>query len=233
MKKIALLFLIVLFSATYSLHAQKGGFAGEIKFETKIDGTDDPNLLASAESQTQIVSILGNKFKSVLKPHEMISVTQVWDGDKEISYVLIELTGMGKYYKKWTVEEHKDKFKFSDFKYSYEDVYQTICGYKCQKVVATITNLEDDSQMEFTLYVTKEIGTSKINGDQFVGLEGYPLMIIQSLKEYCDDCVAVAQATKITPKKIKDVDFLLPDDAKNIDENPEIKEMLKGAFGGE
>ena len=233
MKKTALLFLVILFTVTYSLHAQKT-FAGEVKFETKIDGTDDPNLLVSAESRTQVVSILGNKFKMVMKPHEMVGITQVWDGDKGTSYVLIELTGMGKFFKKWNAEEHKNKMKFSDFSYQYENEYKTICDYKCQKVIATVTNLEDDSQVEYTLYVAKEIGTSKINGSQFVGLEGFPLMTIQSLKEYCDDCVAVEQATKITPKKIKEVDFLLPDDAKSIeDAEPELKEMLKGAFGEE
>jgi len=232
MKKIALLLLITLFSVTYSLNAQKT-FAGEIKLETKIEGTDDPNLLASAESQTQTVTILGNKYKAVIVPNEMVSITQVWDGDKETAYIVIEITGMGKYYKKWNTEQHKDKMKFSDFSYSYENDYETVCGYKCQKVLVTVTNLEDDSQIEYTLYVSKEIGTSKLNGDQFVGLDGFPLKIVQSLKEYCDDCVAVQVATKITPKKIKDVDFLLPDDAKNSDDEPEIKEMLKGIFGGE
>jgi hypothetical protein len=232
MKKIALLSLIILLAASYSLKTQKS-FAGEIRFETKIEGTDDPNLLASAESQTQTVTILGNKSKSVMKPNDMVAVTQVWDGDKGTASVVIEITGMGKYFKKWDAEQYKEKMKFNDFSYSYENDYITICDYKCQKVVVTITNLEDDSQTDITLYVTNEIGTSKLNGDQFVGLEGYPLMAIQPLKEYCDECVLVMQATKITPKKIKDVDFLLPDDAKNIDDDPEMKEMLKGAFGGE
>jgi len=229
MKKIALLFLIILFSATYSLHAQKA-FSGEIKFETKIDGTDDPNLIAGVESQTKTVSILGNKFKMVMKPHEMVGITQVWDGDKGTSYIVIELTGMGKYFKKWNTEEFKEKMKFNNFSYQYENEFKTICDYKCQKVIATVTNLEDDSQVEYTLYVSKDIGSSKINGAQFAGLEGFPLMTIQPLKEYCDECVAVEQATKVTTKKIKEVDYLLPDDAKNIEDHPEIKEMLQGAF---
>jgi len=232
MKKLALLSFIILFAATYSLHAQKT-FSGEIRFETKFEGTDDPNLLSSAESQTHTISILGNKTKTVIKPNEMVAITQVWDGDKGVSSVVIEITGMGKYYKKVSADEHKDKMKFLEFNFNYENDFKTICDYKCQKVSATLTNLEDDSQKEFTLYVTKEFGTAKLNGSQFVGLEGYPLMSIQPLDEYCEGCVLVMQATKITPKKIKEVDFLLPDDAKNIDDDPEIKGMLKGMFGGE
>jgi len=232
MKKITLLFLSILFFATYSIQAQKT-FSGEISFETKIEGTDDPNLLASEESLTRTIAILGNKSKTVLKPNDMVAITQVWDGDKGTASVVIEITGMGKYYKKWNAEQHKDKFKLSDFSYSYENDYKTICDYKCQKVVVTVMNLEDDSQTEFTLYVSKDFGTPKLNGDQFIGLEGYPLMVIQALPEYCDECAAVMQATKITSKKIKEVDFLLPDDAKSIDENPELKEMLKSLFGEE
>jgi hypothetical protein len=231
MKKITLLFLIILFAATYSIQAQKS-FAGEIRYETKIDGTDDPNLLAGNENQIYTVSILGNKSKMVMKPNEMVSVTQIWNGDKETSMTVIELP-MGKYYKKLEADEFKEKMKFIKNDYSFENDFKTICDYKCQKVAVTTTNMEDDSQTELILYVTKEIGTQKLNGDQYVGLDGFPLMITHPLQNYCDECVLVLEATKITPKKIKDVDFLLPDDAKNIDESPEIKEMLKGAFGNE
>jgi hypothetical protein len=230
MKKITFLFLSFLLVSIFSLQAQKQ-FAGEIRCEAKMEGTDDPNLLSSMESFVQTNTILGNKLKSVTRPNEMVAVTQIWDGDKGTAAAIIEISGMGKYYKKWTPEEHKEKNKFNDYSYSYEDDFKTICDYKCQKVVATITNLEDDSQTEFTLYVTKEIGGAKINGDQFDGLVGFPLMLIQQLPEYCEECTFVMQATKITSKKIKDVDFLLPSDAKNIDDDPEMKEMFKGAFG--
>jgi hypothetical protein len=81
------------------------------------------------------------------------------------------------------------------------------------------------------LYVTKEIGSAKINGDDLPGLEGYPLMSFTPTEQYCEGCAIVQKAIKITPKKIKDVDFLLPSDAKNIEDDPEMKEMLKGAFG--
>jgi len=226
MKKNVLLLLTILFVASYSLQAQKQ-FAGEIQFKTKIEGTNDPNLSASIESMTTTVSILGNKAKEVQNFDGMYVVTTIWDGDKETSLFIIELMGMGKYYKKTTAEETKEKQKFLEHSYSYENEYKEICGYKCQKVVAIVTNLEDDSTTEATFYVTKEIGSAKINGNEYPGLEGYPLMVMMPLPQYCDECFATNEATKITPKKIKDVDFLLPGDAKNIDENPELKEMLK------
>jgi len=225
MKKLALLFLSILFFATYTLHAQKP-FSGEITFETKIDGTDDLNLLSGFENLTTTISILGNKSKSVMKPNEMAIITQIWDGDKGTSAFVIEVMGMGKFYKKWDAEQHKERLKFSEFNFSYENEYKEILGYNCQKVVATITNLEDDTQMERILYVTKAIGTAKLNGAELPDLEGFPLMSMTPLYEYCEGCVITMEAVKIAPKKIKEVDFLLPSDAKNIDDEPELKEML-------
>jgi hypothetical protein len=224
MKKITLLLLIFLLSATYSVQAQKS-FSGEIRFETKIEGTDDPNLLASAENQVINIAIFGNKSKTMFK-NEMVAVDQIWDGDKGVSTFVIEITGMGKFYKKTTAEEKKEKMKLKDIKFSYENDYKIICGYKCQKVIVTVTDLEDDSTSEQILYVTKEIGTSKLNDAELHGLEGFPLLTKTPLEQYCEGCFSVMEAIKITSKKIKDVDFLLPDDAKSIDENPELKQML-------
>jgi hypothetical protein len=232
MKKHTFLFYSFLLLSVFTLQAQKQ-FDGEIRFEVRMEGTDDPNLLASMESFTQTEIVLGNKSKTIIKPNEMVAITQIWDGDKGTSFSIIEITGIGKYYKKWNAEQHKEKMKLTEYSFIYENDFKTICDYKCQKVLAVATNLEDDTQTESTLYVTKEIGGSKINGGQFVGLEGFPMMAIQTMPEYCEECVLVMQAIKITPKKIKDVDFLLPDDAKNIDDDPEMKEMLKGAFGDE
>jgi hypothetical protein len=230
MKKFTVLFLTILLTGIFFLQAQKQ-FAGDIRFEAKLEGTDDPNLISSFESMTQTITVFGNKSKSVMRPNEMVAITQIWDGDKGTSSAVIEISGMGKYFKKWNAEQHREKFKFNDYKYNIENDFKTICGLECQKVVAIVTNKEDDSQQEFTLFVAKEIGSSKINGDQFIGLEGYPLMIIQHLPDYGEECVVIMEATKMTIKKVKDVDFLLPSDAKSIDDDPDIKEMLKGAFG--
>ncbi|MCL2168164.1 MAG: hypothetical protein FWH59_03430 [Lentimicrobiaceae bacterium] len=225
MKKITLFLLLFLFAVTYSLQAQKQ-FAGEIQFKTKIEGTDDPNLLSSIESMTSKTSILGNKSKTVMNFGGMQEITNIWDGDKETSIFVIEIMGMGKYYKKTSTEERKEEMKFFDFSYSYEDDFKEICGYKCQKVIATKINLEDDAITETFFYITKELGGSKIYGEEYPGLEGFPLLTMTPLPQYCDECKMAMEAIKITPKKIKDIDFLLPDDAKNIDESPELKEML-------
>ncbi|MCL1851182.1 MAG: DUF4412 domain-containing protein [Bacteroidetes bacterium] len=225
MKKITLLLLSIFILATYSIQAQKQ-FAGEIQFKTKIEGTDDPNLTSSIENLTLTVVILGNKSKVIQNMEGMYSMTMVWDGDKESSFFVVEVTGMGKFYKKTTAEEHKEKMKFQDQKYNYVNEFKDICGYKCQKVIATTTNLEDDSTQETIFYVTKEIGSAKLNWNEHPGLEGYPLMTLTPLPQFCDECMMAMEAIKITPKKIKDVDFLLPDDAKNIDDDPELKQMF-------
>jgi hypothetical protein len=225
MKKLTLLLLSVLFFATYTLQAQKQ-FSGEIRFETKIEGTNDPNILSSVDETPAIdVAILGNKSKTMVK-NDMYSFTQIWDGDKGTAAIVIEVLGMGKFYKKWDAEQHKERLRFSEFSYSPKNEFREICGYKCQKVVATITNLEDDSQREVIFYVTKEIGTAKLNGLEYPGLEGYPLLSMTPVDEYCEGCVVALEAIKVTPKKIKEVDFLLPSDAKNIDDDPELREMF-------
>ncbi|MCL2435530.1 MAG: DUF4412 domain-containing protein [Lentimicrobiaceae bacterium] len=227
MKKITLLFLSILFCATYTLKAQKT-FTGEIVFETRIEGTDDPNLLSSLENFTTTVSILGNKSKTVIRPNDMAMMTQIWNGDNGSFSMVIEIMGMGKFYKKMDAEQYKEykRFNITELNFSRENEFKEILGYKCQKVIATITDLEDDSQKEIVLWVTKEIGSAKLNGGEFPGLEGFPLMTLTPLDEYCDECTLTQVAIKITPKKIKDVDFLLPDDARNIDEEPELKQML-------
>jgi len=230
MKKIALLLLTISFFAIYNLQAQKQ-FIGEVRFQTKIEGTDDPNLLSSIETQIIDIAVLGNKAKTVFK-NEMVAFTNIWDGDKETASFVIEITGMGKFYKKWNTEQWKDKNKFNEYSYNYEEDYRTICDYKCQKVIVTITNLEDDSTTELIVYVTEEIGTSKINSEM-PGLKGFPLLQQTPLDTYCDGCYQVLEAIKVTPKKIKEVDFLLPADAKNIEDDPELREMFKGMLGEE
>jgi hypothetical protein len=196
-------------------------------------GTDDPNLLSSIESTTLDIVIFGNKAKTIIKPNDMASVTNIWDGDKETTSFVIEITGMGKFYKKWNAEEWKEKNKFNEYSYKYENEYRTICDYKCQKVVITITNLEDDSTSEVIAYVTKELGnSSKLNGEM-PGLEGFPLSQMTPLYNYCEDCYQEREAVKITPKKIKDVDFLLPDDARNIEDDPKLREMFKALLDDE
>lgn len=226
MKKIALLLLVILFAATYALSAQKS-FSGVIEFEMKLEGTDDPNLLGNIDNLTSHITISGNKSKSVITPNEMISVTQTWDGDKGTSITIYEVTGMGKFYKKLDAEQFKEKLKFNEFTVSYEDEFKDILGFKCQRVVVTNTNLEDDSQTEIIMYVTKQIGAGKLNGE-IPGLEGYPLEQFTPMSNLCEECVVVSRAIKMTPKKIKDVEFLLPADAKNIDDDPELKKMFEG-----
>jgi hypothetical protein len=225
MKKVTLL-LFVLFTLTCSIQAQKQ-FMGEIQFKTKIEGTDDPNITSSVDNMvTTTISILGNKSKMINNVEGGgYVITMIWDGDKEVSIFVIEITGMGKFYKKTTAEEHRNKAKLQDVSYNYVNEFKEICGYKCQKVVVTQTNLEDDSTQEVILYVTKEIGGTKTNED-YPGLDGFPLLTKTPMNQYCEGCVLSVEATKVTAKKIKDVDFLLPDDAKNIDDDPELKQMF-------
>lgn len=225
MKKLTLLIAAFLVSLSFTLQAQKS-FVGEILIKTTLKGTDDPNLLGALDAHEYSATILGNKQKITIKS-EQGELVQMIDMDKNTFTFFIEINGLGKFYKRVPIEKLTDRIKNIDFKYTYHDEFKTILDYKCQKVTVIATNLEDDVEEITEMHVTKEIGNANLNVTEYRGLEGTALLINKAAPEICETCVMVIEAYKITPsKKLKEVDFLLPDDAQNIDDNPELLEMF-------
>ena len=227
MKKITVLLLAVFVGLTTLSSAQKQ-FSGVIKSSYKIEGTDDPNILSQIPSEVETI-VLGNKSKTVAN-FEGGASTIIMDGDKKTQTIIFELNGLGKYFIVVDEEKVKEKLKNTDLKYDYKDEYMTIAGYKCQKVIITAIDLETDEEQMATAYVNKDINsTDAHNFAQYPGLMGYTFRVESPIGEGYENAVQIVEIKEInTAKKIKDIDFLLPSDAKDLfkDTTPEEKMMF-------
>ncbi len=230
MKKLSLLLVALIVIATTTVLGQKP-FSGTIKFKSQITGTEDPNVLSQTIPDMEM-SVLGN-LSMVVLPQEGVSITNIVNGDSKTSFTVIEITGMGKYYIETNEAEIKEKRKFYDFKYEYLDDTKVIAGYTCKKVKSTITDLETDEEEVIIYYVSNEISSNDLlNFTQYPGLVGFPLSIETPMGETAPGAIMVIEATEVlTSKKLKPIDFLLPSDAKNIKEDPELMKMF--GMGGE
>ncbi len=225
MKKILLLSLSVLFMSSMALMAQKP-FVGTVTYSSKITGTDDPNITSQAPGNVE-KKISGNMSKTVLT-QEGLAVTTIFDGDAMALTIVLDITGMGKYYMKTDKAKIEEQYKTKDFKYEYLEEYKTIAEHKAQKVNVTITDLETDEQNSLVCYVSKELNNSAaINAMEMPGLVGFILSTETPAPELGEGVHLIMEATAVAPsKKIKSVEFLLPSDAKDLKENPELMKML-------
>ena len=128
-----------------------------------------------------------------------------------------------------TAAEFEEKFKLFDFQYEYLDETMEIAGYKAQKVILTVIDLETDEEESLILYVSKEISSDDLlNFAQYPGLKGFPLRTETELGEEYPGAKLIVEAKEIQKSsKIKAYEFLLPSDAQNLKESsPEIKRMF-------
>lgn len=225
MKKLTLFLVALLVVAATTVSGQKP-FSGTIKFKSQITGTDDPNILSQTIPDMEM-TVFGN-LSMIVMSQEGYSVTSITNGDRKISYNVIEITGMGKYYMETPESEINETRKFLEFNYEYLDETKEIAGYSCKKVKSTVVDLETDEEQYATYYVSTEISaTALLNFVQYPGLVGFPLRIETSMGETAPDATIVIEATEVVlSKKIKAIDFLLPSDAKNIKEDPELMKMF-------
>ncbi len=235
MKRITLIFVAVLTMGLTSVFAQKApaSFTGTITSKTSCTGTTDPNIIAQIDGEmTQMVC--GNRMKMVQVQEGGLGIIQIVNGDAKMAYVVLDIPGMGKYYIETSGDSIAEGFKNIKTDYNYTGEKKTIAGYECEKVIATMVNLETDEETSTTLYVSKDINPgSDINFASHPGLVGYPLCTEQHRDINGEDVTIINEAVTITPsKKIKPVEFLLPTDAKDIKSNPELMKML-GMGGGD
>lgn len=224
MKKTVLLFsLLIAFS--FALSAQKP-FAGNIKSKTTVEGTTDANILSQNQRESE-VTMLGSKVKTDMA-ESGIGITVIADGDDMTNTVIFDLSvmGYGIYYKVAPVETNLVKF---DYTYDKEDI-KTIAGYKCHKATCVMTNLETDEEETFILYVSEEL-TPDYRSTQFVGLKGYPFYTSIEVDHEGSSFRLIDEIYEVKAnKKVKSVDFLLPDGSVSFDEAPA---ELKAMFGME
>lgn len=225
MKKSIFLLAILSVFMIGTVTAQKP-FSGTIVMKTEIVGLENPEEIAQ-NSPDITYTILGNLSKAVVL-QEGASITEIVNGDKKVVYVVIEVTGMGKFYIEATTEEIEKKLKFTEYNYEYSDETMEIAGYKAQKVIVKTIDLETDEEGTMVLYVSKEINSGDLlNFSDYPGLEGFPLRTEVELGAEYPGAKTIIEAKEIKPsKKIKSYEFLLPSDAKNIKEDPDLMKMF-------
>lgn len=230
-RTIRLFAIIALMIASVSAFAQKP-FAGKITFELSAEGITDPNIAAELAEQTLEYTVMGNCCR--MDMNIGVDFSTILNGNSKTYTIIMGIPGYGKYYIQQTAEDIQKEMSNIKMDYDYTGEEKTISGYKCQKVILHKTDLETDEEENIVLWVTKELGLGDdINFFQYPNLKGYPLSVEQSKEINGENVKVITTATKIVPdKKVKPTLFLLPSDAKPLDEAPEeLKQMLGGLAG--
>lgn len=231
MKKVLTLLVVLAIGFTTMVSAQKT-FTGTVKFHQSISGTDDPNILANAEKDFDVL-VFGNYTKTVTNIQDGFGIVSITNGDAESSVTIFDIMGMGKYYVEIPADKLKERLKNIKFDYNYTGEKSTIAGYECEKVIATLTDLETDENQALTVYVSKTFNPNPaINFNEYPGLAGFPLKTEVKTDVSGTEVTIVVEAKESIPsKKIKMVDFMMPSDAQDIHTNPELMKML--GMGGD
>ena len=218
--------VIVMMILSVSVMAQKP-FAGNITFEMSAEGSSDPNIAAELAEQSMEYTVMGNNFR--MEMNQGVDVITIGNGNNKTYTVILGIPGYGKYYIQQDEAAIQKKMSTTKYDYNYTDEEKTISGYKCKKVIVTVTDLETDEEDNAVLWVTNELGLGDdINFFEHPGLKGYPLSTEVKTEVNGEDVTLITTATKIVPnKKVKPTMFMLPSDAKDIKEAPdELKQML-------
>lgn len=233
MKKVTLILVSLILIGLTSAFAQKP-FIGTIKSKMSVEGTTDPNILSQIpESTTTIIYENNTKTVTELAPG-VINMINIVRGDLKKTYVIFDITGMGKFYIENSEEDLAKEKENTDVKFNYTGEKKTVAGYECEKVVVTVTDKETDEETNIIAYVSKSlVPSANINfGSQFQGIEGYPLRTEVKTEANGTEITMITEAFEITPsKKIKMAEFLLPADGTKTT----MKELMKmlGAGGEE
>lgn len=222
MKKATFIFLSVMILGLVSSFAQKP-FAGTIKSKYTVEGTSDPNVLAQLPESTMIY-VYENYTKSVMEMPGINLIT-ITNGSTKTSYLIYDITGMGKYYIETTEAELKEALANSDTKLEYTGEKKTIAGYSCEKVIETSVDKETDEEDVTILYVSKDINPNpEINFGSHPGLVGFPLRTEKITDYNGTEIKVIIEAVEVTAsKKVKLADFLLPADGKKTTQ----KDLMK------
>ena len=222
MKKATIIFLSVMILGLVSAFAQKP-FAGTIKSKYTVEGTTDPNILAGMP-ESSMIYLFENYIKSVMEMPG-INIITITNGSTKMTYLIYDITGMGKYYIETTEAEVKEARANIETKYNYTGEMKTIAGYNCEKVIETNVDKETDEEDVTILYVSKDINpNADINFGSHPGLVGFPLRTEKTTEVNGSDITIIIEAVEVTPsKKIKLTNFLLPADGKKTTQQDLMK----------
>lgn len=231
MKRTFILLAALMMGFATLVSAQKP-FAGTIKMHQSITGTDDPNILAEAESDWE-VTVWGNYTKTIQNVQEGFGIIAITNGDAGTVLTVLDIMSYGKYYFEMPADKLKEKNKTIKWEFTPTGEKMTIAGYECDKINATVTNLETDETESLVLYTSTAVNPNpEINFVEYPGLAGYPLRTEIKTDVEGTEVTVIREATELKAnKKLKVVDFMLPSDAQDIKTNPELMKML--GLGGD
>lgn len=226
-KHITLCFVLVMLFGAMQLSAQKP-FAGTITYDLSAENTDDVNVLATFAGQTKEITLLGNCTKTAVDM-QGIGIITITNGDDKVIYRIIDIPGYGKYYEEAGEKDIKEMFETVKYDYNYTEETRDVAGYKCNKVIITVTNLDTDEEKNIIVWVTNDLLVGEnVNFASMPGLKGFPLRSETPVDEQGVTFTMVENASLVKAnKKIKDMDFLLPSGAVKFDDAPaDVKTML-------
>lgn len=224
--KVTLVISAILIAFSSSTFAQKGKpFKGLITYSISYTGLEP----AQAAQQPKLMElyVFGDKSKMVLNlgPASFMVIN---DGEKTEKITLIDQGGENKIYFKTTKDEIEKEIKDGPkptIKYIEET--KVIAGYTCKKAEYTVKEEDKETPTTATVWYTEEIGSEKLNyGGEFTGLKGMALEY--EMKQ--GEITTKFSATEVKKGKVKDTDFLVPAEFKELsgEEKQQMMDALKG-----
>ncbi|HOY30771.1 MAG TPA: hypothetical protein PKW80_02720 [Bacteroidales bacterium] len=199
-------------------------FKGVVNYTIAYSGTIDP-ATAAQQPKLMILSIYENKQKMNI-PMGPVNIDIITDGDNKTSTTLLDIMGEKKYYKMTTEEIEKQISESPEPVITYKDETKTVAGYVCKKAEYSVT--QDDETSTSVVYYTEELGGEMLNyGGQFNKLKGVALEYVVTTP---DGIITTFTATEVKKGKVKDTDFLIPDDYTELtaEEKEQMKQQLNG-----
>ncbi len=223
MKRTTLFLLSLVFVMSSCSIFQGGGkkeFKGEITYKITYPDQDlEPAIKAQLPTQAKMY-VMGN-YAKVVRSMGMIDIVQVIDGEAKTVTMMIAGSGQKKYI---TLTEEQINAQNAEIEISgveKTDETKEIAGYTAHKVVGSYEN-EYGETTENVYWVAPEIGNEALNfsDPMLKGIDGVSLEYTEKLGEY----TMKLTASEIKETKLKETDFLVPDDYEKFTEE-EMEQM--------
>mgnify|MGYP006278507273 CR=1 FL=1 len=227
MKSKNLLLLVSLVFVLSSCSIFQGGgskeFQGEITYKITYPEADlEPAQKAQLPKQAKVY-VKDNYMKMVMN-QGMAEIVQLVDGTAKTKTVMVAGGGMKKYF-----TQSEEKIKAQNAKTEIVGIEKTeetkeIAGYSTKKVVAKYKNDYGETE-ELTMYYTPKIGNKAINFDNPYMKEIDGMVLQYEIKQ--GGMTMQFTADNIEQTKLKETDFLIPEDYEKLTEE-ELKQMGGG-----
>lgn len=227
-RTIKLIAFVAVIGASMSIaSAQKAAkpFMGTIKFALTYEGVEASQASQMPTTQTQIIN--GNKQKTMIDYGQAAMYT-ITDGDAESEIIFIDAMGQKFAYRldKAALAKAKEDNKSAKPTITLSDETKEIAGIKCKKATKVSKDEETGDESSSIIWYTTELGSNDklyFTGEN-EGINGVVLGTETKAKTF----VYKAFATEIKKEKVKDLEFMIPADAKELTK----EEFMKLVGGG-